>query len=301
MPMPRMSRHRQGFTLLELLVCLAILVLLVALLLPAVQSVREAALRMQCANQLRQMPIALHHCASAKDGFLGGYGELTTPDHSPLRNSPFNGLRPYLDGEIPNAEYRPNGTPTWRWRPIFLSPADPTRNLIQPSLVNHQVALVSSYSSNARAFAGFPRLASSFPDGTSHTIAFAERYSVLPIHPDKPDFYLFYDWGKLEIPTFGVAPTGGQRRATFADDGYQDVIPFTSGEPPVSHASEPGVTFDVRPNPVEANQHRLQALHRAGLLVAFLDGSVRTLRPTIAETTFWAMITRDGGEVVADW
>ncbi|MEO2088673.1 MAG: prepilin-type cleavage/methylation domain-containing protein, partial [Gemmataceae bacterium] len=94
---------------------------------------------------------------------------------------------------------------------------------------------------------------------------------------------------------------GGSRNASFADPGWKDVVPVTSGDPPATRASEPGVTFDVRPRFEDASQHRLQALHSAGLVVAFLDGSVRTLRPTIPETVFWAMVTRDGGETIGDW
>ncbi|MFO0911161.1 MAG: DUF1559 domain-containing protein [Isosphaeraceae bacterium] len=93
--------RRSGFTLIELLVVIAIIAVLIALLLPAVQSAREAARRISCTNNLKQVGIALHNYESAMGVFPPAYVAqsryTTTPCTSSWGHTWSNYLMPYLE------------------------------------------------------------------------------------------------------------------------------------------------------------------------------------------------------------
>jgi prepilin-type N-terminal cleavage/methylation domain-containing protein len=271
--------RRGGFTLLELLVAVAIAAVLIGLLLPAVQKVREAAVRSQSANHLKQIGVGLHHYAATRDGQLPGF---LTPD------GPTRGDEPPLYAILAHVEAHPAG----RFVPLFRSPADPTFPAAGPVADG---AGNASYAANLTAFTGRPALAGGFPDGTSATVCMAEHYSRCG-----PDGRYNYSMS-LRSSQVDSDPTKTYyvrlcefRRASFADRYYGDVVPVTTDG--VTRPSRPGATFQVAPRPDDCDPFLPQTPHPGGMLTLLFDGSVRTVRGGIDPAAFWAAVTRDGGE-----
>jgi prepilin-type N-terminal cleavage/methylation domain-containing protein len=199
--------HRNGLTLIELLVVIAITGILLGLLLAAVMRVREAAVRTESTNKLRQIIIAVHHFSDNHRQRLPVLFGTEGPNSGV---SLLVAILPYIEqaGAFAQANQKPKKGVVLS---AFLNAADPTT---QQAIADGWRP--SSYAANACVF-GFPRgprLAASIPDGTSNTIAFAEHYSYCQGSP--------FDY----MVTEGGVVT---RRATFADVG--DIGPRTPPPP----------------------------------------------------------------------
>jgi type II secretory pathway pseudopilin PulG len=290
------SSMRSGLTLLETLVAIGIIALLMALLLPAVQKVRAAAMNMQCKNQLKQATLAVHHFANDNSRLpctLGGN------DPKFMQASLFFALLPYLEHGAFYSEVqsglRPHGNN--HRMPQYLCPADFTTS--QPDLVGG----ICSYAANAQVF-GRPRPRfNKLMDGTSSTIMFVEHYGWPTVAGKK----VLFDWSFAQDPSYFEFVT--VRRATFADflpggrpydPAEDDVYPITDAATLTTIGSLPDLTFQVRPRENEVDPRIAQAGHIMGMNVAMGDGSVRTLSQTIAPPVYWALVTPAGGEVVGD-
>lgn len=281
-------RSRSGATLVELLVVIAIVGVLIALLLPAIMKVREASLRAMSMNNLKQILLATQSFADAHESKLPTIdGAQDGPNFGwPM----FFVLLPYIEQGAAYARCA-NQNEAPGFIRTYVSPADPTI----PPIKNLQLA---SYAANAQVFFGISSMSSTFTDGTSNTIAFAEHYTWMCSHAQ---FIYMIDT---------LTSAGGQivHRPTFADGGtllnYQnfgDVYPVTSGQPPVTVGCEP-LTFQVAPAINQCDPGIAQTPHPGGMLAGIADGSVRTLAGGMSQTTYWAAVTPDKGELLgSDW
>lgn len=164
--MCRQQRVSPAFTLLELLVVVAIVGVLIGILLPAVQKARAAAARLQSSNNLHQIALAAHNY-DRDFGLLPFNGRSATMPNS----SVFVKILPYVEQENLYKAIFDQGFASLNIDvSIYLSPSDPSLR---------QTMGLTSYVGNAKLLNRTgSSLSRSIPDGTSNTILFTERYAI---------------------------------------------------------------------------------------------------------------------------
>lgn len=298
----RKKRYNLGFTLVELLVVIAIIGVLVALLLPAIQSARESARRTKCTNRLRQLAIAVMNYASAQKeklpdalyNFPPGSTDTSNPTTSTSASYPLHiAIMAYTEDEEIRSQYQPKVVPLGRHFEAFDCPSDNSRELLEGS-----VASTTSYVTNGVLFYDNPKL-TKVTDGTSKTIAFGEVYTRANVSGTA----IVTRWDSRS----------GASACTFAH-------PLNSSTKVVGRTNRPGITgpvgwgagfdaegtnalADATDPPIQANPPingadgtRLQAIHPGVMNVVLLDASVRNISATVDPIVFWSAVTPAGSE-----
>jgi prepilin-type N-terminal cleavage/methylation domain-containing protein/prepilin-type processing-associated H-X9-DG protein len=320
-----MTVRRSAFTLIELLVVIAIIAVLIGLLLPAVQKVREAAARMSCSNNLKQLGLALHN-------YEGTYGKLP-PSRTFPNNMSFS-IQSKLLGYIEQDNaYRlidftqaptaaANAAAAAAKVKIFLCPSDPYNNVPTQYAgnnyrANEGVGLPMWYGPtdtsnvntalpppNGPFFCNSENRFADITDGLSNTAAFSEHV--------KGDFSQTVATEKADTFKPGTYPSTADQAVADCNaidwrnlsfQGYSDVgAPWLYGYHSTTsywHSSGPNTRSCMFPPSrimTTANSY-----HTQGVNLALCDGSVRFVSDTVGLATWRALGTKASGEVLGDF
>ena len=327
--------RRLAFSLVELLVVIAIIAVLIGLLLPAVQKVREAAAKAKCANNLKQIGLAVHNYENTF-GCLPPNGSLDT-DVSPVHNSglPFSALTrllPYIEQSAlyQQADFKVSALsqPAVISQRVatYICPSDPKDKLRAANPPTYPTCYGASvgdwfiedsstgrFGNGAFAYSIYPsqrgiRLLD-ITDGTATTVAFAEVKAFTAVllgsgtGPAMP----------APATPSDILVLGGTFAAGVAHTSWASEICVESGLtfvfPPNTAVLYPnpsdGQTYDVDWEGSAVSFRYVSATarsyHAGGVNALLMDGSVRFVNNSISQATWRALGTRNGGEAVGDY
>jgi prepilin-type N-terminal cleavage/methylation domain-containing protein/prepilin-type processing-associated H-X9-DG protein len=316
---------RRAFTLVELLVVIAIIGVLVALLLPAVQSAREAARRTRCKNNLKQLGLALHNYEGAIRCFPPGViWNSTTTTFSPPRLNFHCLLFPYIEqnnvyGLINLQDFTGSTGGAWftttanipattAAMPHLRCPSDNQKpQYIQPTVAIRYYrsnyfgvwhgfqtsdVLPASYDrspTTSKAFFGanVPIRIADITDGTSNSVALAEALGGMS-ETDARGF-IWGDQAAFQFLFAELAPNSKlPDRCPNANQGCRSVQNTDQFRPWVSAATGTETCAS-------------RSLHAGGVHVLLADGSARFVSDNIALPTWRALLTIGSGETIGDY
>lgn len=283
----------RGFTLVELLVAISIIGVLIALLLPAVQSAREAARVSQCKNNLRQVGIAMHNFEATKAKLPPGYDYAPGVDGNELGHGWAAYVLPYveqqnvhdrIDFKLPVYDVR-NKSTREQHLPLLLCPSDDispsgfiemgadrfamgcyVANFGPPDLDEDQEQRDGVFSRNSET--RFKQIT----DGLSRTLMIGERQNGPFRAGTELNNHFEYE----------TTWAGSVRDIDDATDDHGHMTMFQTGH---------------TPNDPLSDDRDVSALHEGFAQFLFCDGSVRLISEEVDLDVYSAMGTRDGGEI----
>jgi prepilin-type N-terminal cleavage/methylation domain-containing protein/prepilin-type processing-associated H-X9-DG protein len=304
MPLRFETRKRSGFTLIELLVVIAIIAVLLGLLLPAVQKVREAANRVACTNNLKQLGLALHNFADDHDGRFPPARAVGPAPQVPLPWPTFHGwgpfILPYLGQQALYDQYR--------WD---LNPSDPGNQAVSAApLKTFQCPSAEPnryWTSGVFATYG----------GKGACGDYAATEGVAPVLATMRLIYPVANYkGILELNvltpitaitdgttnTILLAEDAGRPRAWVAGRAGPDQVVTGCGcvgfNNPLTIQGSDGEGHPGGCAINCTNDHEVYSFHPGGANAVFADGSVHFLKTGMHIQILAALVTRAGGEVV---
>jgi prepilin-type N-terminal cleavage/methylation domain-containing protein len=315
----RPARNRSAFTLIELLVVIAIIGILIALLLPAVQKIREAAARTQCQNNLKQLGLALHNFHDTKGGFPPAEQDLPKyaggPSVPKLSWVPY--ILPYIElGNLQNTYHMDrdwqdksnDGVP-----PYTGAAAGPNqyqiKTLLCPSAPSNRVG------ANERGVTDYAP-----PNQVGRPNPFYTAHPLPPADPTRIGILGYNVKRKMSDVTDGLSQT-----MLLAEDGGRNqwwiMGKHVNGQPPnFVKGGESGAwanpasditTYGFNPDNLNTgkpeqpgpcavnctNANEIYSFHTGIAYVVLGDGAVRTINAGTTVNIVIPLITRSGGEI----